>query len=238
MASVISGSSRLRTRAWQFSVSAWLSTGLAPKLDGFPTVYVASCCDRAPRLPSTRPHIAVTVRVGTTISHRVTLSLVTSSSRGMGCARHCSPEVFLPTWVPSVHTTLSSRTIVGTVLVVSQHFSTMSRVADRPVCVTGGATCTGWTPLHVNVPRAEHVVSVWMFMEMIPFRDLLQKCIRLASNSGLSLMRFCGWLHALRSGGSATHFRRMLLASSHRRSQHHRLSPSHSQRPWPPFFVV
>ena len=142
----------------------------------------------------------------------------------MGCARHCSPEVFLPTWVPGVHTT---RSVVGTALVVSQHFSAMSRVADRPVCVTGGAICTGWTLLHVNVPRAEHVVSVWTFMEMVPFRDLLRRCIRLASNSGLSLERFCGWFHALRSGGSASNFRRMVLASSHRRSQHHRLRPSH-----------
>ena len=138
-------------------MSAWLSTGFAPKFGRVPSVYVASCCDRAPPLPSTRPHIAVTVRVGTTISRRVTHSLVASSSRGMGCARHCSPEVFfLPGFLACTPPRLSSRSVVGTVLVVSQHFSTMSRVADRPVCVTGGAICTGWTPLHVNVPRAEH----------------------------------------------------------------------------------
>ena len=70
------------------------------------------------------------------------------------------------------------------------------------------------------------VVSVWTFMETIPFRDLRQ-CIRLASNSGLSLERFRGWFHALRSGGSASNLRRTVLASSHKRSQHHRLSPSH-----------
>ena len=191
-----------------------------------PTVHVASCCDRAPRLPSTRPHIAVTVRVGAAISRRVTLPLVTSSSRVVGYATAPLKSSFPPGFPACTPPRLSSRSIVGTVLVVSQHFSTMSRVADRPVCVTGGAICTGWTPLHVNFPRAEHVVSVWTFMEMVPFRDLLRQCIRLASNSGLSLERFCGWLHALRSGGSASNFRCMVLASSHKRSQHHRLSPS------------
>ena len=72
----------------------------------------------------------------------------------------------------------------------------MSRFVDRPVCVTGGAVCPGWTPLHVNVPRAEHVGSMRMFMEMIPLCDLLRQCMRLASNNCFSFESFCGWLHA------------------------------------------
>ena len=56
---------------------------------------------------------------------------------------------------------------LGPVLVVSQHFSTMSSLADRQVCVTGGATCPDWTPLRVSIPRAQHAVSMWMFMEMV-----------------------------------------------------------------------
>ena len=43
----------------------------------------------------------------------------------------------------------------------------MSSLADRQVCVTGGATCPDWTPLRVSIPRAQHAVSMWMFMEMV-----------------------------------------------------------------------
>ena len=71
---------------------------------------------------------------------------------------------------------LSGRSIVGSVLVVSQHSSTTSRFVDRPVCVTGGTICPGWTPLHVNVLRAVQVVSMWMFLEMMPLRDIIREC--------------------------------------------------------------
>ena len=36
--------------------------------------------------------------------------------------------------------------------------------------------------------------------------DLVRECMRFASNSSLFFGRFCGWLHALRSGGSSSSF--------------------------------
>ena len=167
LASVTSGSSRLRTRAWQSSVSAWSSTGFAPKSDGFP--------------PFMSPAAAIELH-DCRLRDLTSRSLFASAPRSHVVRRvlwlrrppelwALLPRSFPSYWVPGVHTT---RSVVGTVLVVSQHLSTMSRVADRPVCVTGGAICTGWTLLHVNVPCAEHVVSVWTFMETIPFRDLLR----------------------------------------------------------------
>ena len=92
-------------------------------------------------------------------------------------------------------------------LVVILHFSTMSHSVDRPVCVTGGAFCPGWTPLTVSVPRAEHVVSMW-----IPLSSSESET-RVASNSCLSLKRSCGWFHALHSGGSASNIRRIVSLS-------------------------
>ena len=46
------------------------------------------------RLLPARLHIAVALRVGTTTSCRVAISLLVPFSTGMVCARHCSSEVF------------------------------------------------------------------------------------------------------------------------------------------------
>ena len=59
LASVVSGSSRLRTRAWQSLVSAWSSTRFAPKSDGFPlftkpAAVIVLYSDTFPRLPRSR----------------------------------------------------------------------------------------------------------------------------------------------------------------------------------------
>ena len=101
----------------------------------------------------------------------------------MGYVGHCSSKVFRDFVISSrldsqaaVPTNLSSQSIIGSVLVVSQHISTMSRVADCPVCVTGGATCPGWIPLRVSVPRADHAGAASNITDTADNLGVEQRC--------------------------------------------------------------
>ena len=86
----------------------------------------------------------------------------------------------------------------------------MSRFTDRPVCITGETICPGWTPLHVNALRAEPVVSMWMFMEIMSLFVISSECNTFRFKQLLVIRKVLRRARRMCSGWYAGNFRRIV----------------------------